>query len=241
LRNLAGAAHQERDWEVAVPSYEESLRLFSELDDRRGMASVRTRLAFRAGTQGDFELARRLIDDSQRDAEGRFPLIEGQNGILLTHLALADDRLDDAQASLDRSWQLVRELRWGWWESVVRTLRLDIAMRRGDLDEAERQGLAALALNLEEEHAAPTAITNVAGLARIALARDDLELAGVLWGAVSRQGEEKFGIQMRRWADALREERRPAFLAAVARGREHDLWDAAALALGEEKPPQTVP
>jgi predicted ATPase/class 3 adenylate cyclase len=241
LRNLAGAAHQERDWEVAVPSYEESLRLFSELDDRRGMASVRTRLAFRAGTQGDFELARRLIDDSQRDAEGRFPLIEGQNGILLTHLALADDRLDDAQASLDRSWQLVRELRWGWWESVVRTLRLDIAMRRGDLDEAERQGLAALALNLEEEHAAPTAITNVAGLARIALARDDLELAGVLWGAVSRQGEEKFGIQMRRWADALREERRPAFLAAVARGRELDLWDAAALALGEEKPPQTEP
>jgi hypothetical protein len=38
----------------------------------------------------------------------------------------------------------------------------------------------------------------------------------------------------------LLEERDPAFVAACERGRELDLWDAAALALGEDDP-QTVP
>ena len=31
------------------------------------------------------------------------------------------------------------------------------------------------------------------------------------------------------------------FAAAVERGRELDLWDAVAVALGEDEPPQTVP
>ena len=46
LRNLAGAAHQERDYEVAEPAYAESLRIFTELGDARGAASVQMRLAY---------------------------------------------------------------------------------------------------------------------------------------------------------------------------------------------------
>jgi hypothetical protein len=46
---------------------------------------------------------------------------------------------------------------------------------------------------------------------------------------------------MRRWADVMNEERRPAFVAAFARGQELDLWDAAAIALGADELPQTVP
>lgn len=33
----------------------------------------------------------------------------------------------------------------------------------------------------------------------------------------------------------------PAFVAAVRRGRDLELWDAAAIALGEVEPPQTEP
>ena len=234
LRNLAGAAHQERDWAVTDPSYEESLRIFTELDDRRGMAGVRTRLAYRAATRGDAELVRRIIEDSQRDARGRFPLIEAQNEILLTHVALAEDRLDVAEASLDRAAERVRGLRWGWWDALIGTLRLEVALRRGDLDEAERQGRAALTINVEDEHAAPTTTTTLAGLARVAFARDELERAGFLWGAASKQGEHKFSGQMRRFADVLGKETRPEFLTALARGQELDVWDAATIALGED-------
>jgi hypothetical protein len=191
--------------------------------------------------RGETDLARCLIEDSQRDARGRFPLIEAQNAILLVHLALAEDRLDVAQDSLDRAVERASVLHWGWWDAIIGTLRLEVALRRGDLDEAERQGRAALAINVEDEHAAPTTTITLAGLARIALARDELERAGLLWGAASRQGEHKFGAQMRRWADVMNEERRPAFVAAFARGQELDLWDAAAIALGEEDDAQTEP
>jgi predicted ATPase len=240
LRNLAGAAHQERDFDIADPCYEESLRIFTELDDRRGMASVRTRLGYRALVRGDVELAGRLVAESQRDARDRFPLIEAQNALLHAHLALVDDRLDDAEASLDRSHELASSLNWAWYESVIGYVRLDLALRRGDLDEAERQGHAALAIGVDEEYIL-AAEHAVAGLARVALARGDLERAGLLWGAVSGQGERRLGIYARRWGDDLRKETRTAFLAAFARGRELELWEAAAVALGDDETPQTVP
>ena len=42
------------------------------------------------------------------------------------------------------------------------------------------------------------------------------------------------GPRATRWRDELRAEKRPAFLAAVARGRELELWDAAAVALTDD-------
>jgi predicted ATPase len=233
LRNLAGAAHQLRDFDVADPAYEQSLRIFAELGDARGAASIRTRLAYRAAAEGNAALARALLEDSQRDARGRFPLIEAQNELLLAHLALADGRLDDADAALDRSHELVTALSWSWYETSLRTVRLAIALRRGDLDEAELQGRAALSIAVKNEYG-PVAANTIVGLSRVAVAKGDLDTAGLLWGAVSEQAEYGAGILALRWRVELREETRPAFLAAAARGRELDLWDAAAFALTRE-------
>jgi predicted ATPase/class 3 adenylate cyclase len=241
LRNLAGAAHQERDYTVADSAYEESLRIFTELGDERGAAQIRTRLAYRAMNEGEHERARALLEESQHDARGRFPLIETQNATLLAHLALAEDRLDDADAALDRSRELGAVLQWGWQEAIWRTLRLWIALRRGQLDDAERQGRAALSIISQAEHALPTAIGTVAGLAQVALARDDLDRAGVLWGAVAAHDERMWGVHAARGAEEMRNERRPAFIAAFERGLELDLWEAAAIALGEDEAAQTVP
>ncbi len=237
LRNLAGAAHQERDYDVADPAYEESLEIFTELGDARGAAQIRTRLAYRAMTEGEHERARELLEESQRDARGRLPLIETQNATLLAHLALLEDRLDDAEAALERSRELGAALQWGWHEAIWHTLRLWIALRRGQLDEAERQGRAALSIIFQAEHALPTAIGTVAGLAQVALARGDLDRAGVLWGAVSAHDERKWGVHAIRGAEEMRNESRPAFLAALERGRGLELWDAVAIALGELEPP----
>jgi predicted ATPase/class 3 adenylate cyclase len=240
LRNLAGAAHQERDYDISDPAYEESLRIFIELGDERGAAQIRTRLAYRAMNEGEHERARALLEESQRDALDRFPLIESQNAFLLAHLALVEDRPDDAEAAVDRSRELGAALAWGWHDALARTLRMWIALRRGQLDEAERQGRAALSISSQAEHAVPTTLGTVAGLAQVALARGDVERAGVLWGAVSAHDERMWGVHAIRGAEDMQKERRPAFLDALDRGRELELWDAVAIALGELEP-QTVP
>ena len=64
----------------------------------------------------------------------------------------------------------------------------------------------------------------------------------MLWGAGEKEAE-----RLRAWAEergkrggALLEEARPEFAGAFHRGRDLDLWDAVAIALGEEVD-QTVP
>ena len=78
----------------------------------------------------------------------------------------------------------------------------------------------------------------MSALARAALARGQHELAGILWGAVEAETERvpSGSWQARRgeMADALLEETTPEFAAGVAEGRRLDLWDAAAIALGED-------
>jgi len=230
LRNLAGAAHQERNWAVSDPAYEESLRIFTTLDDRRGMSSIRTRLAFRAFSDGDFDRALQLMKESQSDADGRFLLIETQNAMLVTHIAVAEGRLEDARASVEVASELASRLGWPWYDAIIPTSRMEIALHFGELDEAERQGTLASVLNLEYEHNVPTVVGTLTGLARVALRRGDLERAGLLWGAVLSHGETMLGPRFRERAAELDEEDDLAFLSALARGRELDLRDAVELA-----------
>jgi hypothetical protein len=109
-----------------------------------------------------------------------------------------------------------------------------LALLRCDLEEAEREGFAALEMERAQENRL-WALYTLAGLAQVALARGDLERAGLLWGAAEKEGES-----LPRWPDErarrigrLAEEEREPVVAARERGRAFDLWDAAALALGE--------
>ena len=99
-----------------------------------------------------------MLDEALRTGKGRFPFLDVQGAILLTHIALLEDRLDEAESSVQRSAELAAALGWKWQIAVVHVLRLTVCLRRGDLDEAERVGRAALAINVEEQHAAPTMI-----------------------------------------------------------------------------------
>jgi hypothetical protein len=109
-----------------------------------------------------------------------------------------------------------------------------LALLRCDLEEAEREGFAALEMERAQENRL-WALYTIAGLAQVALARDDLERAGLLWGAAEREAES-----LPRWPDErarrigpLAEEERMSVIEARERGRALDLWDAAALALGD--------
>jgi predicted ATPase/DNA-binding SARP family transcriptional activator len=235
LRNLAGAAHQVHAFDVADAAYEESLRICTELGDDRGAALVRMRLAYRARERGDTDLARALLDELQRETGGRYRIVDAQGTLLRAYLALGEGSLAEAEVLLDRSYELASGLRWAWWETVVGTARLAVALQRGDLAGAERHGRSTLALEVEEEYGL-SALQTITGLARVALARDDLERAGLLWGAISQQAGGMLGPRAVPWRDELRAETRPAFRDALDRGRELELWDAAAVALDRPLP-----
>jgi len=164
-------------------------------------------------------------------------LTEMGNYWLLGQLALAEGDVERATELTLRSAEAAKADGRAWWESGQRHELLMLALRRQELDEAERQGLLALRMEREQENRV-WALYTLAGLAQVALARGNLEEAGVLWGAVEAEGQ-----RLPRWPDeralragALLEERREQFLAAQRTGGELDLWDAAAHALGEDAP-----
>jgi hypothetical protein len=127
---------------------------------------------------------------------------------------------------------MAHDAAWDWWESGQRHELLMLNIRRGDLDEAEREGLVALEMERTQENRL-WALYTVAGLAQVALGRGDLERAGLLWGAAEKEGES-----LPRWPDerarrggALLEEEREPVVTARERGRALDLWDAVEIAL----------
>jgi hypothetical protein len=79
------------------------------------------------------------------------------------------------------------------------------------------------------------ALYTLAGLAQVALARGNLERAGLLWGAAEKEGES-----LPRWPDErarrigdLVDEDREQVVTARERGAVMDLWEAAEIALGQ--------
>ncbi len=213
----------------------ESLDLCRTLGDERGVATAEHMLAVSAWRKQDWDRVRELTHHSLELARGRFRFIETSDYWLLGQLALSEGNLDRATELTRQSAAAAKEAGWAWWESGQRHELLMLALRRGDLDEAEREGFAALRMEREQENRL-WGLYTLAGLAQLALARDDLERAGMLWGAAENEA-----ASLPRWADEraqrggpLLEESRATFVVARERGRELDLWDAAALALDEE-------
>jgi ATP/maltotriose-dependent transcriptional regulator MalT len=113
-----------------------------------------------------------------------------------------------------------------------------LALQQGDIDEAEREGRAALQMEREHENRL-WALYTLAGIAQVALACGDLERAGALWGAAEAEarGLLRWPDERARRGGALLEEARPPFRAAYETGRSLDLWQAVAIALGEDSQP----
>ena len=240
-RVLAGAAHQLLDWDVTDASYAESLRLFSEIDDDLGIASVKTRLAYRAFPQ-DKELARELLEESEDLARGRLPVVEAINAGLFAWLALDEERFDESEAHVRRGLAFAAALEWTWWEAYALRVLGEIALRRGDSEAAEEHLCGSLRMSVTEESAI-FVLGNLSALARVARLADDLERAALLWGAVCAEGERLPGWDARRAGlsrEALDDLANVAS-ATFERGRALDLDEAVGIALGELEPPQTVP
>lgn len=233
LRGAGGAADMAGHDQLGERLLEESLGLYRELGDERGIAMVEHMLAVSAWRRQDWDRMRELTEHSLELARGRFGFLEITGYWLSGQLALHEGDVERASELTRRSAELASAAGWVWWESGQRHELLMLALRRGDLDEAEREGMAALEMEQAQENRL-WALYTLAGLAQVALARGDLERAGLFWGAAEKEAES-----LPRWADerarrggALLEEDREPFADARERGRALDLWDAAAIALG---------
>jgi tetratricopeptide (TPR) repeat protein len=238
---LAGAAHQLRDWEVTDASYANSLRLFNEIDDDLGVASVKSRLAYRAFPQNK-ELARRLLQESDELARGRLPVVEAINAGLSAWLALDEGRFDESETHVRRGLEFASALEWTWWEASALRLLGEIDLRRGDADAAEEHLRGALRISVTDESTI-FVLGNLSSLARVARRVGDLERAALLWGGVSAEGERLPGWDERRavLSDGALDDLASVASASFERGRALDLDEAVGIALGELEPPQTEP
>ncbi len=212
----------------------QSLRLSRELGDDRGVAMAEHMLAVAAWRRQDWDGVRELTEHSLALARNKFPFLETANYWLLGQIALAEDDLERAVELTRRSADTAQTAGWAWWESGQRHELLMLALRRGDLDEAEREDLAALRMEREQENRL-WGLYTLAGLGQSALARGDLERAGLLWGAAESEAEglPRWPEERTQRAGALLDESREEFVAGRDRGRGLDLWEAAAVALGE--------
>ncbi len=232
LRVQGGAADLAGDDRLAVERTTESVALYRQLGDDRGVALVEQMLAVSAWRKEDWDRMRELTEHSQELAQGRFPFIETSNYWLLGQLALLDDDLERAIELTRRGTEMAHAADWVWWESGQRYELLMLNLRRGDLDEAEREGRVALEMERAQENRL-WAMYTLAGLAQVALARGDLERAGLLWGAADAEGASipRWADERARRAGPLLDEEEEPFVAA--RDRALDLWDAVAIALDE--------
>jgi tetratricopeptide (TPR) repeat protein len=239
LRVRGGALHILGDFQSCDPPYGESLALFRELGDERGIAQLTERLANSASRRGELERAQELALESLERSHGRFPFIEIPAYTLLGRVRVMDGDVEGGTELIRRAEAMAADLGWDWWRAGCLARLADLALDRGDVDEAERDGREALRLIRVDENRA-VALLPLTVLARVALEQGELRRAGLLWGAVEAEGEQAPDQWWRGRSyeptRSLLDEHEPEFVAGVEDGRRLDLWEAAALALGEVEP-----
>jgi predicted ATPase/class 3 adenylate cyclase len=228
----SGAADLAGEDERAAELSQESLRLYREIGDEYGVATVEHMMAVWAWRQDDWPRVRELTDHSIALARGKFVNTETAGYWLLGQIALHDGDLEGAIRLTQEGAERARATGWSWWESGQLHELLMLALRAGDLEHAEQEGLAALRLERDQENRL-WALYTIAGLAQVALARGDLERAGILWGAAEAEGGRlpRWPNERARRGGALLDEKDPDFAAAYETGGLLDIWDAAEVAL----------
>ena len=237
LRVRGGALHVAGDFESCDPPYEESLALFRDLADERGIAQLTERLANSASQRGELERAQELAEESLERSRGRFPFIEVANYSLLGRVRVMSGDVESGTELIRKSAAMAGDLHWDWWRAGSLTLLAYLALDRGDPDEAEQDGHEALRL-LRPNEGPADAFMPLTALARASLARGERRHAGLLWGAVEAERERgpHYAWERRRAerAGPLLHETSPEFVAGVQAGRQLEVWDAATIALGED-------
>jgi predicted ATPase/class 3 adenylate cyclase len=244
IRVYGSASDMSGDRDLSERCYEQSRRIFLALGDERNVASLTHRLAMCALWRGELERARALAEESLELSRGRFRLIDLPNYSVLGQVMAQTGDVERGTELVQRSADGAGELGWDWWRAGQLSNLAFLALDRSDFDRTESDAREGLRIVRQQENR-QWALWLMSALARAALGRGEHERAGLLWGTVQAEVERvPFGSWQARQAEQASElfgETAPEFVAGVEQGRRLDLWDGAAIALGEESEAQTVP
>jgi predicted ATPase len=205
--------------------WEESLSIYRELGDERGVGSLLASLAHAALSEGDTARARSLAEESRElSRRTAYHDIEPVALRALGEAEFAEGNHELGLQLIDEGIAVAREMGGTWWKVFSSMNLAGYLMQLGRLDEAEECIREALpdTLAIGERQ---SLLTGLAKLARIAAKTGRPDLAGTLWGAV--ETEEARG-PIGQW-----ESERPEYEAAVlaAAGPDFDRGRAAGRAL----------
>lgn len=240
LRACGSSTHIAGDPVAAERVWEQSLALFEELGDEHGSAVILHRLSISAMIRGDLERARELVEASHEihaRNDDRWRKAWGHAQTTGTRGAIARDSGDDALARelLEASAELACSAAVPWWQAGMLAELAALSLREGRVDDAEVYARESLGI-ADELRDRSGRVFGVGLLACVAAERGDLERAGRLWGAIE---DERAFAPLGGWERhrnerqaRIREHATPAFDSAVVVGRELELHEAVALALG---------
>ena len=225
---------------VGEPSYHAAIDLYRELGDAPGEAKILTRLAVHAGTRGERDETAALFEQVRALTQGHeFPVLEAQRLSTLARLAQAEGDLDSALALYEESAAVAEACGFTLWETWSRADLSEVALELKRLDVAASEARSALAKAWEHGDRR-IACWCLILLARVALARDENELAGRLWGATAAELDETGvlagDVALSQVTEELRGADDPGFERGVEIGRAEALDVAVALASGQTEP-----
>ena len=238
LRVYGGTVYIVGEFERGAELYELSMAVFRELGDERGVAHMLHRLAVEATRRGASDEARRLAEESLETSR-RLGDRKGE-ALALTNLGIIAQKEGDLDRAIDlyrRSAEAAHEVGFLWWEGGALLNVGDAAIEAGRLEEAEESLRAGVMITKrvgDRQHL----VYGLALLARVAFDRDQLERAGLLWGAI--EAEEERG-RIGQWeadrdeiGDVLLSRPDPDFERGREEGRRLALDEAVERALTDE-------
>ena len=150
FRDYGGTAQMSGDLDRAEQAYEESGRLFREVGDEAGVATITFRFGVSAGSRGELEESRRLYEESL-DTFHRIGDPIGELQVLgnLGAIAVQQGDLERGRELLERSAELGREAKWTWWEATQFANLGEVALISGDIEEGRRYARQSLELAVQ--------------------------------------------------------------------------------------------
>ena len=231
----------ERSQAAGEPSYHAAIALYRELGDARGEAKVLTRLAVHAGTRGERDEARKLLERVRTLTEGLdLPVLEAQRLGALAMLARSDGDLELALSLYAESADVAAACGFTLWETWSRTDLAEVALELERFDVVASEARTALGKAWEHGDRRITCWCLIL-LARSALARGENVHAGRLWGATAAEIEETGVLDgdddLPRLTEPLRSADDPGFEEGIEIGRTASLEHAVSVGLERQTEP----
>lgn len=184
LQGILASVHvASRDWDRAIPAYEEAIKVGGSVFDLRRVARMYGGLGAAYHEMGEVETATRYAMRSVSLLEvlrDRVALARAENNLALVLMARGD--LTGARRHLDRSLELCDEADLEFGRSHVLLSLCELSMQEGKVEQAHKLAQQALGLAARLEEGASIAEAHV-WLGRIADRRGDVE-------AVDREFED---------------------------------------------------